>query len=111
MRFDPSSLPFPEPFPGPFKSHRASLPVSAETSYPPAEKLDRIDLIGKIARLSNGSSGTILHVEYEAPERVALVQTFPETPSPLTRVSVDRMSPAHLPAIEEIIGDTRIQEE
>ena len=65
MRFDPSSLPFPEPFPGPFKSHRASLPVSAETSYPPAEKLDRIDLIGKIARLSNGSSGTILHVEYE----------------------------------------------
>ena len=73
-------------------------------------KLDRIDLIGKVVRLSDGQSGTILHVEYEAPERVALVQTFPETPSPLTRASVDRMSPSHLPAIEEIIGDTKVQE-
>ncbi len=82
-----------------------------DSSYPPAEKLDRIDLIGKVVSLSNQQTGTILHVEYEAPERVALVQTFPETPSPLTRVAVDRLSPAHLPSIEEIIGDTKKQEE
>ena len=49
-------------------------------------------------------------VPYFHDERVALVQTFPETPSPLTRASVDRMSPTHLPAIEEIIGDTKVQE-
>ncbi|MBI4585429.1 MAG: hypothetical protein HY717_15560 [Planctomycetes bacterium] len=75
--------------------------------YPPPEKLDRADLIGKIVRLSDGQVGAILHVEYDAPERVALVQTFPETPSPLTRAAVDRLSPAHLPAIEEIIGDSK----
>lgn len=75
--------------------------------YPRAEKLDRVDLVGKIVRLSDGQTGTVLHVEYDAPERVALVQTFPEAPSPLTRAAVDRRSPVHLPAVEEIIGDTK----
>jgi hypothetical protein len=73
-------------------------------SFPPPEKLDRVELVGKIVRLSDGQTGTILHVEYDAPARVALVQTFPEAPSPLTRAAVDRLSPAHLPAVEEIIG-------
>lgn len=80
------------------------------SSFPPAETLDRVDLIGKVALLSNGKSGAIVHVEYEAPERVALVQTFPESPSPLTRVAVDRLSPAHLPSIVELIGDTKKKE-
>ena len=66
-----------------------------------------MELIGKIVRLEDGQTGTILHVEYDAPERVALVQTYPESPSPLTRAAVDRLSPAHLPAIDEIIGDTQ----
>ncbi len=66
--------------------------------------LDRMQLIGKRVRLSNGQSGEVVYVEYEAPGRVALVKTFPETPSPLTRVAVDRYSPAHLPAITEIIA-------
>lgn len=79
------------------------------TSYPLPEKLDRIDLIGKVVRLSDGQTGVVVHVEYDAPERVALVQTYPETPSPLTRVAVDRLSPGHLPAIEEIIGESKTQ--
>ena len=66
------------------------------------EKIERMDLIGKQVKLSNGQEGPIVFVEYEPPERVALVKTFPETPSPLTRVSVDRMSPPHLPYIVEI---------
>jgi hypothetical protein len=66
------------------------------------EKMERFDLIGKKVRLSNGQEGPIVFVEYESPERVALVQTYPETPSPLTRISVDRLSPPHLPFIVEI---------
>ena len=66
------------------------------------ERLDRMELVGKLVKLSDGRSGPIVHVEYEAPQRVALVQTFPETPSPLTRVGVDRLSPPHLPYIVEI---------
>jgi hypothetical protein len=71
------------------------------------EMLARHELVGKLVRLSDGQTGEIVHVEYEAPGRVALVKTFPENPSPLTRVAVDRYSPAHLPAITEIIGDAR----
>jgi hypothetical protein len=66
------------------------------------EKVDRAELIGKRVKLSDGRQGPIVHVEYEAPERVALVKTYPETPSPLTRVAVDRLSPPHLPYILEI---------
>jgi hypothetical protein len=66
------------------------------------EKMERMELIGRRVKLSNGQKGPIVHVEYEAPERVALVKTFPETPSPLTRVSLDRMSPPHLPFVVEI---------
>lgn len=66
------------------------------------EKMERMELIGRRVKLSNGQEGPIVHVEYEAPERVALVKTFPETPSPLTRVSLDRMSPPHLPFVVEI---------
>lgn len=71
------------------------------------EMLDRMELIGKLVRLADGRTGEVVHVEYEAPARVALVKTFPEDPSPLTRVAVDRYSPAHLPAIAEILGDAR----
>jgi len=73
------------------------------------EMLDRIELIGKLVRLSSGQIGKVVHVEYEAPERVALVKTFPETPSPLTKAGVDRYSPSHLPAITEILGDGHAQ--
>lgn len=66
------------------------------------EKLERMELMGKIVTLSDGRRGPIVHVEYEAPQRVALVKTFPETPSPLTRAGIDRMSPPHLPYIVEI---------
>ena len=66
------------------------------------EKIERMDLIGKRVRLSSGQQGTIVHVEYEPPERVALVKTFAATPSPLTRIAVDRLSPPHLPRIVEI---------
>ena len=66
------------------------------------ETMERMDLIGKWVKLSNGQEGRIVHLEYEPPERVALVKTFPETPSPLTRVSLDRMSPPHLPFVVEI---------
>jgi hypothetical protein len=63
------------------------------------ETIERHELIGKRVTLSDGRSGPIVHVEYDPPERVALVKTYPETPSPLTRVAVDRLSPVHLPAI------------
>jgi hypothetical protein len=66
------------------------------------EKMERMELIGRRVKLSNGQEGPIVHVEYEAPERVALVKTFPETPSPLTRASLDRLSPPHLPYVVEI---------
>ena len=71
------------------------------------DRLDHKELIGKIVRLSDGQTGEVVFVEYEAPARVALVKTFPETPSPLTRVAVDRYSPGHLPAITEILGDAK----
>ncbi len=64
--------------------------------------MERLELIGKRVKLSDGREGPIVHVEYEAPQRVALVKTFPETPSPLTRAGVDRLSPSHLPHIVEI---------
>jgi hypothetical protein len=67
--------------------------------------LERRELVGKLVRLSDGQEGEVVFVEYEAPGRVALVKTFPETPSPLTRAAVDRYSPPHLPAITEILGD------
>ena len=70
-----------------------------------AELLDRKQLVGRRVRLSDGQSGEVVHVEYEAPARVALVKTFPETPSPLTRAAVDRYSPDHLPAIVEVLSD------
>ena len=66
------------------------------------EKMERMELIGRRVKLSSGQEGPIVHVEYEAPERVALVKTFPETPSPLTRASLDRLSPPHLPYVVEI---------
>jgi hypothetical protein len=66
------------------------------------EKMERHELVGKRVKLSDGREGPIVHVEYESPERVALVKTYPETPSPLTRVAVDRMSPPHLPCIVDI---------
>lgn len=66
------------------------------------ERLERLELLGKHVKLSDGREGPIVHVEYEAPQRVALVKTFPETPSPLTRAGVDRLSPPHLPYIVEI---------
>jgi hypothetical protein len=67
------------------------------------ESMERLDLVGKHVKLSDGREGPIVHVEYEAPQRVALVKTFPETPSALTRASVDRLSPSHLPSIVEIV--------
>ncbi len=66
------------------------------------EKMERLELLGKRVKLSDGRSGPIVHVEYEAPQRVALIKTFPETPSPLTRAGIDRLSPSHLPYIVEI---------
>lgn len=79
-------------------------------SPPPLpEFLERKELVGKLVRLSNGQSGEVVFVEYERPARVALVKTFPEDPSPLTRAGVDRYSPAHLPAITEILGNARRQ--
>lgn len=83
------------------------MPADPETTVLLLEKLERMELLGKRVRLSDGRSGPIVHVEYEAPQRVALVKTFPETPSPLTRVAVDRLSPSHLPFISEILeGDS-----
>lgn len=96
----------------PLPAHSIIPPMSASTENGPGtpltpEMLDRRQLVGKLVRLSNGQSGEVVHVEYEAPARVALVKTYPEDPSPLTRVAVDRYSPAHLPAITEIVGDAR----
>jgi hypothetical protein len=71
------------------------------------ESIERSELIGKRVKLSDGREGPIVHIEYEAPQRVALVKTFPETPSALTRVAVDRLSPSHLPSIVEIIVEPR----
>jgi hypothetical protein len=67
------------------------------------ENMERMELIGRRVKLSDGRSGQIVHVEYESPERVALVKTSPQTPSPLTRVAVDRLSPAHFPYIIELL--------
>ena len=67
------------------------------------ETMERMQLMGKRVRLSDGREGEVVHVEYESPERVALVKTYPETPSPLTRVGVDRLSPNHLPYIVELL--------
>jgi hypothetical protein len=67
------------------------------------ESMTNRELTGKRVRLSNGSEGDIVHVEYESPERVALVKTFEETPCPLTRVGVDRLSPSHFPYITELL--------
>lgn len=91
--------------------HTVTLARPREMSQPHPEKLDRVELVGKIVRLSDGQTGTVVHVEYEAPGRVALVQTYPEVPSPLTRAAVDRLSPAHLPAIEEILGESKEAQE
>jgi hypothetical protein len=66
------------------------------------ETLERMELIGRRVKLSDGREGIVVHVEYESPQRVALVKTFPEDPSPLTRAGVDRLSPPHLPYIVEI---------
>jgi hypothetical protein len=66
------------------------------------ETMERMDLVGRRVRLSNGEEGPIVHVEYEPPQRVALVKTFEENPSPFTRVAVDRLSPSHLPYLLEI---------
>ena len=74
---------------------------------PRPDQLDRIELVGKVVRLSDGRTGEVIHVEYEAPARVALVKTFQENPSPLTRASVDRSGPPHLPVVVELIGDAR----
>jgi hypothetical protein len=67
------------------------------------ETMERAELVGRRARLSDGREGEIVHVEYDSPERVALVKTYPEDPCPLTRVGVDRLSPPHLPYIVELI--------
>jgi hypothetical protein len=80
--------------------------MSSKTSYE-LEKMSRADLVGLTVALSDGRKGEIVHVEYDSPERVALVKTYKETPSPLTRAAVDRMSPSHLPFISELLsGET-----
>ncbi len=81
--------------------------AGSASPFPRPDRLDRVELIGKIVRLSDGRTGEVIHVEYEAPWRVALVKTYPENPSPLTRASVDRSGPPHLPSIVELIGDGR----
>jgi len=78
------------------------MPTDPERTAFLLERIERMDLIGKRVKLSDGRRGPIVHVEYEAPQRVALVKTYPETPSPLTRVGIDRLSPSHLPYIIEI---------
>ncbi|MCZ6795698.1 MAG: hypothetical protein O7J95_18995 [Planctomycetota bacterium] len=74
------------------------------------ENMERMELVGERVRLSDGREGTVVHVEYESPERVALVKTYPETPSPLTRVGVDRLSPVHLPHIAELLREPTSEE-
>ena len=78
--------------------------MSSNTSYE-LEKMSRRELVGRKVVLSDGREGEIVPVEYDSPERVALVKTCKETPSPLTRASVDRMSPSHLPFISELLGE------
>tara|TARA_B100001167_G_C16595764_1_gene223508 strand:+ start:301 stop:579 length:279 start_codon:yes stop_codon:yes gene_type:complete len=78
--------------------------MSSKTSYE-LEKMSRRELVGRKVVLSDGREGEIVHVEYDSPERVALVKTCKETPSPLTRAAVDRMSPSHLPFISELLGE------
>ena len=78
--------------------------MSSNTSYE-LEKMSRRELVGRYVVLSDGREGEIVHVEYESPERVALVQTYKEKPSPLTRVAVDRMSPSHLPFIDSLLKE------
>ena len=78
--------------------------MSSNTSYE-LEKMSRRELVGRKVVLSDGREGEIVHVEYDSPERVALVKTCEETPSPLTRAAVDRMSPSHLPFISELLGE------
>ena len=78
--------------------------MSSNTSYE-LEKMSRRELVGRKVVLSDGREGEIIHVEYDSPERVALVKTCEETPSPLTRAAVDRMSPSHLPFISELKGE------
>ena len=77
--------------------------MSSRTSYE-LEKMSRAELVSRTVTLSDGREGEIVHVEYNSPERVALVKTYKETPSPLTRAAVDRMSPSHLPFIAELLG-------
>ncbi len=78
--------------------------MSSNTSYE-LEKMSRRELVGRKVVLSDGREGEIVHVEYDSPERVALVKTCKETPSPLTRAAVDRMSPSHLQYIRELLGE------
>jgi len=78
--------------------------MSDNTSYQ-LEKMSRADLVGREVVLSDGREGEIVHVEYDSPERVALVKTHKENPSPLTRAAVDRMSPSHLPFIAELMKE------
>ena len=78
--------------------------MSSNTSYE-LEKMSRRELVGRKVVLSDGREGEIIHVEYDSPERVALVKTCEKTPSPLTRAGVDRMSPSHLPFISELLGE------
>ena len=79
----------------------AGLPPEAALGFV-LEKLERHELVGRHVKLSDGRDGEIVHVEYESPQRVALVKTFAESPSPLTRVGLDRLSPGHLPYIVEL---------
>jgi hypothetical protein len=72
------------------------------------EKMERAEIVGRRVKLSNGQAGPIVHVEYDAPRRVALVKVFESTPSPLTRASIDRLSPPHLPYIVEIDLEPRL---
>ena len=76
--------------------------MNSNTSYQ-LEKMSRAELVGRTVALSDGREGEIVHVEYNSPERVALVKTYKENPSPLTRAAIDRMSPSHLPFITELL--------
>ncbi len=76
--------------------------MSDQTAYR-LEQMTHRELMGKIVKISDGRAGTIVHVEYESPERVALIKAYKETPCPLTRVGVDRLSPPHLPFITELV--------
>ena len=78
--------------------------MSSNTSYE-LEKMSRRELVGRYVVLSDGREGGIVHVEYDSPERVALVKTCEETPSPLPRAAVARMSPSQLPFISELLGE------